>query len=84
MLKYSLLYPIYYELTKLYDQSKVEKVIELYKQRKTRREIAKIVHMSLGDIGVIINKYIENEEIQKKQFNGPCYFRRNQSYGTFF
>jgi transposase len=52
-------------LTKIYNKIKEEKVIALYKQGKTRREIAKIVHMSLGDIGAIINKYIEDEEIQK-------------------
>jgi DNA-binding CsgD family transcriptional regulator len=52
-------------LTNIYNKIKEEKVIALYKQGKTRREIAKIVHMSLGDIGDIIKKYIEDEEIQK-------------------
>jgi transposase len=32
-------------------------VIELYKQGKTRRQIAEIVHMSFKDITDIINEY---------------------------
>ena len=52
-------------MTNLNNKIKAEHVIELYKQGKTIREIAKIVHMSFGDIGAIIRKYLENEEIQK-------------------
>jgi hypothetical protein len=42
-------------------KQKEEKVIELYKQGKTVREIAKIVHMSFGDICSIIKKFTDNE-----------------------
>ncbi len=48
-------------MSNLNQKSKAEKVIELYKQGKTRREIAKTVHMSLGDIGAIIKKFTEEE-----------------------
>ncbi len=40
---------------------KDEKVIELYKQGKTVREVAKIVHMSFGDICNVIKKITDNE-----------------------
>jgi hypothetical protein len=40
-------------------------VIELYKQGKTRRQIAEIVHMSFKDIADIINEYAgENKQIK--------------------
>ena len=32
-------------------------VIELYKQGKTRRQIAEVVHMSFKDIADLINEY---------------------------
>jgi hypothetical protein len=35
---------------------KEQRIIELYKQCKTIREIAQDVHMSFGDIGAIIRK----------------------------
>ncbi|HEX9317909.1 MAG TPA: hypothetical protein VF884_03140 [Nitrososphaeraceae archaeon] len=37
-------------------QERQERVLELYKQDKTMREIAKEVHMSFGDISSIIKK----------------------------
>jgi transposase len=40
-------------------KEKEEKVMELYLENKTVREIAKIVHMSFSDIGEIIRKYNE-------------------------
>jgi transposase len=42
-------------------------VIELYKQGKTRRQIAETVHMSFKDIADIINEYTGED----KQFNKP-------------
>ena len=43
-------------------------VIELYKQGKTRRQIAEIVHMSFKDIADIINEYTgEGKQINKQQ-----------------
>jgi len=36
---------------------KEKRVIDLYEQDKTYREIAKEVHMSLGDISSIIRRY---------------------------
>ena len=45
---------------------KEKSVIELYKQDKTIREIAKEVHMSFGDISSIIKKHTgEDKEIEK-------------------
>ena len=38
-------------------------VIELYKQGKTRRQIAEVVHMSFKDIADLINEYT-GEDIQ--------------------
>ncbi|HET7344985.1 MAG TPA: hypothetical protein VFJ05_03830 [Nitrososphaeraceae archaeon] len=36
---------------------KEQRVIDLYQQNKTVREIAQDVHMSFGDIGSIIRKF---------------------------
>ena len=46
-------------------------MIELYKQGKTRRQIAEVVHMSFKDIADIINEYTL---AKIKQFTNP----RNQ------
>jgi DNA invertase Pin-like site-specific DNA recombinase len=71
-------------VSNLNNKTKAEQVIELYKQGKTRREIAKIVHMSLGDIGTIINKYIENEEIQKNNLMDPAISEKTKAMRLFF
>ena len=43
-------------------------MIELYKQGKTRRQIAEIVHMSFKDIADIINEYTgEDRQINKPE-----------------
>jgi transposase len=43
-------------------------VIELYKQGKTRRQIAETVHMSFKDIADIINEYTgEDKQINKQR-----------------
>ena len=68
----------------MYNKIKEEKVIALYKQGKTRREIAKIVHMSLGDIGAIIKKYIEDEEIQKNNLMDPAISEETKAMKLFF
>src|SRR4029078_3375794 len=75
---------MYYELRKFYNKSKVEQVIELYKQGKTRREIAKEVSMSLGDIGAIINKYIEDEEKQKNNLEDHDISEETKAMKLFF
>ncbi len=71
-------------MTKFYNKAKAEQVIELYKQGKTRREIAKIVHMSFGDIGAIINKYIANEEVQKNNLEDPEILEETKAMELFF
>jgi transposase len=45
-------------------EEKEENVIRLCKENKSFREIAKIMHMSFRDIGVIINKWKERESHQ--------------------
>jgi DNA invertase Pin-like site-specific DNA recombinase len=47
---------------------KENRVIELYEQDKTYREIVKEVHMSLGDISSIIKRH--TGEINAKAGNG--------------
>jgi transposase len=43
-------------------------VIELYKQGKTRRQIAEVVHMSFKDIADIINEYTgEDKQVDKPE-----------------
>ena len=43
-------------------------MIELYKQGKTRRQIAEIVHMSFKDIADIINEYTdEDKQVNNKE-----------------
>jgi transposase len=67
----------------LLDKSKKEKeeyVIRLYKENKSIKEIAKIMHMSFRDIGQIINKYKkqiehENGHVEEEE---PLSFRQQQ------
>ena len=52
----------------LLDMTRAEKeqyVIELYKQNRTIREIAKIMHMSFGEIGKILKKFKKEAERQR-------------------
>jgi transposase len=52
----------------LLDMTRTEKeqfVIRLYKENKSIREIAKLMHMSFRDIGTIINKWKEEEGREK-------------------
>ena len=43
-------------------------VIELYKQGKTRRQIAETVHMSFKDIADLVNEYIgEDKQVNKRE-----------------
>ena len=46
---------------------KEKKVIELYKEGKTIREISQVVHMAFRDIGKVIKKYVEESDENKKQ-----------------
>ena len=67
-----------------YNKAKAERVIELYLQGKTRRETAKEVHMSLGDIGTIINKYLEDQEKQKNNLKDPDISEETKAMKLFF
>jgi hypothetical protein len=55
------------EIVQLNKHQKKALVIELYKQGKTRRQIAEVVHMSFKDIADIINEYTGED----KQVNKP-------------
>jgi hypothetical protein len=44
---------------------KEQYVIELYKQNRTVREIAKLMHMSFGEIGKILKKFKKEAEIER-------------------
>jgi DNA-directed RNA polymerase specialized sigma subunit len=50
---------------KLNKFEKEKRVIELYKEGKTIREIAQEVHMAFRDISQIIKKYIEDTDENK-------------------
>ena len=54
-------------------------VIELYKQGKTRRQIAETVHMSFKDIADIINVYVGED----KQINKPEKSKDAQAFELF-
>jgi hypothetical protein len=57
----------------LLDMSRAEKeqfVIRLYKENKSVREIAKLMHMSFRDIGLITNKLKEETERQNADLDG--------------
>jgi len=45
-------------------------VIRLYKENKSVREIAKLMHMSFRDIGLITNKLKEETERQNADLDG--------------
>jgi hypothetical protein len=55
------------DIVSLNKHQKKTLVIELYKQGKTRRQIAEIVHMSFKDIANIVNEYTGED----KQVNKP-------------
>ena len=55
------------EIVLLNKHQKKALVVELYKQGKTRRQIAEIAHMSFKDIADIINEYTGED----KQLNKP-------------
>jgi arsenate reductase-like glutaredoxin family protein len=54
-------------------------VIELYKQGKTRRQIAEVVHMSFKDIANIINEYTGED----KQVNKSDKSKDSRAFGLF-
>src|ERR687888_1280106 len=53
-------------------EEKEARVIELYKQDKNIRDIAKEVHMSFGDIGSIIKK-LNGEENKNKSLESQAF-----------
>ena len=53
-------------------------VLELYNQGKTIREIAKEVRMSFRDIGVILNKVIEEKDKELKEEQDNIDSEKNQ------
>jgi hypothetical protein len=57
----------------LLDMTRAEKeqfVIRLYKENKSIREIAKLMHMSFRDIGAIINRWKEETGREKGKLEG--------------
>jgi transposase len=67
------------EIVMLDKHQKKALVIELYKQGKTRREIAEIVHMSFKDIADIINEYNGDD----KQINKPEKSKDTRAFELF-
>ena len=55
------------EIVLLNKHQKKALVIELYKQGKTRRQIAEVVHMSFKDIADIINEYTGEDKFEKSK-----------------
>src|SRR5215211_6118723 len=51
-------------------QERERVVLDLYNQGKTIREIAKEVRMSFRDIGVILNKIVEEKNREQQDNNG--------------
>ena len=70
---------------KLNKFEKEKRVIELYKEGKTIREIAQEVHMAFRDISQIIKKFIEdtdeNKKLQKKiSVEALSFLSRKEAY----
>ena len=62
------IHSIYVRIVLLNKHQKKALVIELYKQGKTRRQIAETVHMSFKDIADIINEYTgEDKQVNKSE-----------------
>lgn len=55
------------EIVLLNKHQKKALVIQLYKQGKTRRQIAEVVHMSFKDIADIINEYTGEDKQVKSE-----------------
>ena len=62
---------------------KEQRVIELYKQGKTIREIAQDVHMSFGDIGSIIRKATGLEEDDNDNIPPTTLSKDSQAFKLF-
>ena len=57
-------------MASLLDMNRTEKeqyVIQLYKEGKSIREIAELVHMSFRDIGAIIKSEVDRERGQSEE-----------------
>ena len=67
------------EIVLLNKHQKKALVTELYKQGKTRRQIAEVVHMSFKDIADIINKYTGED----KQVNKPERSKDSRAFELF-
>ena len=67
------------EFLSLNQHQKKALVIELYKQGKTRRQIAEIVHMGFKDIADIINEYTGED----KQINKPEKSKDSRAFELF-
>jgi hypothetical protein len=68
------------EIVLLNKHQKKALVIELYKQGKTRRQMAEVVHMSFKDIADIINEYTGED---KKQVNKPEKSKDSRAFELF-
>jgi hypothetical protein len=62
-----------------------QRVIELYQQGKTIREIAHEVHMSFGDIGDIVRKVTGPEDDNNNNNNIPLatLYKDSQAFALF-
>jgi transposase len=60
-------------------EEKEELVIQLYKESKSIREIAKIMHMSFRDISQITKKYKKQIEQQKGHVEEKLIINKNQN-----
>jgi cytidylate kinase len=67
------------EIVLLNKHQKKALVIEFYKQGKTRRQIAEVVHMSFKDIADIINEYTGED----KQVNKPEKSKEARTFELF-
>jgi transposase len=67
------------DIVQLNKHQKKALVIELYKQGKTRRQIAEIVHMSFKDIADVINEHTG----EGKQVNNPEKSKDSRAFELF-
>src|SRR5947199_7308080 len=60
---------------------KEQLVLDLYKQGKTSKEIAKVVHMSFRDIGTIVHEQEKKQEV--KEVQAQQHYLSSEAYRLF-
>jgi len=60
---------------------KEQLVLDLYKQGKTIKEIAKVVHMSFRDIGTIVHEQEKKQEV--KEMQAQQHYLSSEAYRLF-